>query len=56
MVLQRRTKGVSHQNDDSTLDICETSSFSTCMSSIIVYDIHANCNNHDEGLWENIPT
>jgi len=30
------------------------------MPSIIeeneVDDAHANCNDHDEGLWENIPT
>ena len=35
MVLQGRTSGVSHQNDDLTLDICETPSFSTHMPSII---------------------
>jgi len=60
MVLQGRTSGISHQNDDSTLDICEAPSFSTHMPSIIeeheVDDVHTNRNDHDEGLWENIPT
>ena len=58
-VLQGRISGINHQNDDSTLDICETPSLSSQMPSIIeeheVHDIHANCNVHDEGLWENIP-
>ena len=60
MVLQGRPIGISDHNDDSTLDICEMSAFSTKMPSTIeeneVDDIHVNCNNHDEGLWENIPT
>ena len=60
VVLQGRPIGISDQNDDSTLDICETHAFSTKMPSIIeqdeVDDVHAICNDHHEGLWENIPT
>ena len=60
MVLQGRTSGIDHENDDSTLDICETHSSSTQMPSIIeeheVDDVHENHNDHDEGLWEYIPT
>ena len=60
MVLHGRISGVCHENDDSTLDVYETLSFSTRMPTIIeeheVYQAHANCNDHDEGLQENIPT
>ena len=60
VVLQGRKSGISHQDDDSTLDICEMSAFSTRMTSIIeeheVDDVHANPSNTDEILWENIPT
>ena len=60
VILQGRSSGVSHQNGDSTLDIYETPSFTKCMPSIIeeheVDNVHANHNDHDEGLWENIPT
>lgn len=59
MVLQGRIRGVTHENQDSTLDFCDTPSFSICMPSIQakneVDDIHANRNDHYEGLWENIP-
>jgi len=58
MVLQGRIRGVTHENQDSTLDFCDTP-FSTHMSSIQakheVYDVHANCNDHNEGLWEKFP-
>ena len=60
VVLQGRPIGISHQNDDSTLDICDTPAFSSKMPSIIEENeldvVHANHNDHDEGLWENIPT
>jgi len=60
VVLQGRPSCINHQNDDLTLDICETPGSSTRMSSIIkehdVDDVLANRNDHDEGLWENIPT
>ena len=43
-----------------SLDICATPDFSQRMPSINedhdVDDVHANHNDHDEGLWENIPT
>ena len=60
MVLQGRPIDISDQNDDSTLDIYEMPAFSIKMPFIIeenkVDDVHANRNDHDEGLWENIPT
>ena len=59
MVLQGRTSGIGHQNDASTLYINDMPAFSPQMPSINVEhedDIHANRNDHDEGLWENIPT
>jgi len=60
MVLQGRTSGINHQNDALTLDICETLGFSPWMPSINeeheVDDVHANRNDHDEGLRESIPT
>ena len=60
MVLQGRASGISHQNDNSTLDICETPTFSIRMPSIneshYIDDVHANHNDHDEGIWENIVT
>ena len=60
VILQGRTSGISHRNNDSTLDIYKTSSFSTRMPSIIeeheVDHVHENCNNHEEGLRENIPS
>ena len=60
VVQQGRLIGINDQNDDSTLDICETTASSTKMPSIIeqneVDDVHAIRNDHHEGLWENIPT
>ena len=57
VVLQGRPSGIINQNDDSTLDICETPIFSKRMPSINeehnINDVHANHNDHDEGLWEN---
>ena len=59
VVLQGRASGISHENDDSTLDICETPAFCKRMPSINehndVDDVHAFRTDHDEGLWENIP-
>jgi len=60
VALQGRPIGIREQNDDATLDICETPPFSTKMPSICeqpeVDDVHAICNDHDEGLWEKIPS
>ena len=60
MILQGRHSGINHPHDDSTLDICETPGFSNRMPSINEAqdfdDVHANLNNHDEVLWENILT
>jgi len=60
VVLQGRKTCIIDQNDSSTLDICEISSFPTRMPSIIeeheVHNVQANWNDHDEGLCENIPT
>jgi len=59
VVLQGRPSGISHQNNDLTIDISKTHSFSTCMPSIIkeheVDDVLANHNDNKEDLWENIP-
>ena len=58
VVLQGRPSSFNHPHDDSTLDIYETPAFSIRMPSINeshnVDDVHANRNEHDEGLWENI--
>jgi len=60
VVLQGRPIGISDQNDDSTLYICETPTFSIKISSIIeqdeVNEVQAIRNDHHEGLWENIHT
>ena len=60
VILQGRASGINHPHDDSTLDICETLGFSNRMPSINeahdIDDVHANNNDHDEGLWQNIPT
>ena len=57
--IQGRPSGISHQNDDPTLDICKTPAFSKRMPSINeqhgVDDVHANHTDHREGLWKNIP-
>ena len=59
MVLQGRTTCIGHHIDGSTLDVSEMSAFSQQMSLINVADeeddVHANRNDHDEGLWENTP-
>ena len=60
VVLWGRPSGLNDAHNGSTLDICEIPSFSTRIPSIIeshyVDDVHANRNDHDEGLWENIVT
>jgi len=60
VVLQGRPSHLNDAQHGSTLDICETPSFSTRMPSINespdVDDVHTACNDHDEGLWENIVT
>ena len=60
VVLQRRPIGSRDQNHDSILDICDTPAFFTKMPCIIqhdeVDDVHVIRNDHDKGLWENIPT
>ena len=54
VVLQGRPSGLNDSHDDSTIDICETPTFSIRMPSINdshdVDDVDANCNDHDEGL------
>jgi len=60
VVLQVRTTHGTHENDDSTLDISETPSFSTNIPTLEVdtkvEDVHATRDDHHEGLWENIQT
>jgi len=60
VVLQGRPSGLNDAHDPTMLDICETPPFSTAMPNIndshYVDDVHANRNDHDEGLWENIAT
>ena len=60
VVLQGRPSGINNHIDDSTLDICVMPAFSQRMPSMNedhdVDDVHANRIDHDEGLWENIPT
>ena len=60
VVLQGRPSGMNYHNDESTLDIGQMSSFSKQLPSMNeadeVDDGHANRVDHDEGLWENIPT
>ena len=60
VVLQGRTSGIGHQINASTLDVNEMPGFSLQMPSINAEneedDVHTNRNDHDEGLWENIPT
>jgi len=52
---QGRPIGFSHQNDASTPDIIEMPAFSPQMPPINEEheedDVHANRNDHDEGLW-----
>ncbi|XP_014631515.1 uncharacterized protein [Glycine max] len=60
VVLQGRPSGMNYHNDESTLDIGQMSGFSKQLPSMNeadeVDDGHANRVDHDEGLWENIPT
>ena len=60
VVLQGRPSGLNDAHDPTMLDICETPPFSTAMPNMndshYVDDVHANRNDHDEGLWENIVT
>eukprot|EP00256_Glycine_max_P065499 XP_025980094.1 uncharacterized protein LOC100817331 [Glycine max] len=60
VALQGRPSGMTYHNDESTLDIGQMSSFSKQLPSMNeadeVDDGHANRVDHDEGLWENIPT
>ena len=57
VVLQGRPSGLNDRHDGSTLDICETTPFSTKIpstnDSLHVDEVQANRNDHDEGLWEN---
>ena len=54
VILQGRPSGITHQNDDPTLDFCEAPAFSKLMPSISeqqdVDDVQANCTDHHEGL------
>ena len=56
VVLQGRPSGLNDTHDGSTLDICETTPFSTKIpstnDSLHVDEVQANRNDHDEGLWE----
>jgi len=60
VVLYGKTSGIPYDIDASTLDFNEMSTFSPQMPSTNIEneenDVHANCNDHDEGLWENTAT
>jgi len=60
VVLQGRTTYIGDRIDDSTLDVSEMPSFYEQMPFITGEhredNEHANRNDHDEGLWENIHT
>eukprot|EP00256_Glycine_max_P055210 XP_014622336.1 uncharacterized protein LOC106795911 [Glycine max] len=60
VALQGRPSGMNYHNDESTLDIGQMSGFSKQLPSMNEADEaddgHANRVDHDEGLWENIPT
>jgi len=60
VILQGRPSGFNHLHDDSTHEIYEKPAFSIRMPSIneshYIDDVHANHNDHDEGIWENIVT
>jgi len=58
MVLHGKTIGVNIEDDDSMIDTC-VSPFSTKISPNAIEeeevdDMHANCNDHDEGELINI--
>jgi len=59
VVLQGKTSGIAYHIDASTLDVNEMPTFSPKIPSINAKkeedDVHANRNDHDEGLWENTP-
>jgi len=59
MVLQGRTNCINDHIDGSTLDVNEMSTFSQQIPFINGEyqedDVQANRNDHDEGLWQNIP-
>ena len=60
VVLQGRTICIGDHSDGSTLDVNDMPPFAQQMPFINGEDqeddVHANRNDHDEGLWENIPT
>ena len=60
VVLQGKISGIPNNIDASTLDVNEMPMFSPQMPSTNVEndeeDVHANFNDHDEGLWENTAT
>jgi len=60
VVLQGRTISIGHHIDGSSLDVNEMPTFCQQMPFINGEyqedDVHENRNDHDEGLWENIPT
>ena len=59
-VYRGKTSGIGHQIDVSTLDVNKMPAFYPQMPSINAKneddDVHANLNDHGEGLWENTPT
>ena len=60
VVLQGKTSGIPYHINASTLDVNEMPTFSPQMPSINAKNkedyVHANHNDDDEGLWENMPT
>jgi len=60
VVLQGRTTCIGDHIDGLTVDVSEMPPFCQKMPFINGEgeedDVHANRNDHDEGLWENIPT
>ena len=60
VVLQGKTSGIPVDSDHATLDVNDMPTFAPQMPSINAEndddDVYANCINHDEGLWENMPT
>jgi len=60
VVLQGRTIYIGDHSDGSTLDVSDMPPFTQQKPFINGEDqdddVHANRNDHDEGLWENIPT
>ncbi|KAL3652086.1 hypothetical protein CASFOL_001767 [Castilleja foliolosa] len=47
-------------NDESSLDVCEISGFSSGLpdinSEVVTDDVPVVRSDHSEGIWENIPT